>query len=99
LKIQLPRRARRVHSRERRQAITYQVDSALERAKKAIAINDFAGAQAAIESARVARGTDPIIFTRDDINGFDTRIASAQADLPSRLKLETAAAPSTSPAC
>lgn len=67
--------------RARQQAIRYSLETSLGGVRQDIADNDFKAARAALESARVARNTDPTIFTQADVREMDTRIASAQLAL------------------
>lgn len=65
----------------RREAITWSFNTSIANAKQDITNNEFAAAQAAVESARVARDQDPTIFTPAEINGFDRVIADTQLRL------------------
>jgi general secretion pathway protein D len=76
---------------ERIQAINYSFNSAVADANNAISAGDFAAAQRAIDRARIARNTDPTIFTPQQINVFDQTIANTQASLE-RSKLSKASA-------
>ena len=62
----------------RRQAIQYSIDNALNDAETAIGGKDFTSAQRAVERARVARNSNPNIFTPQEVNAFDTRIETTQ---------------------
>lgn len=67
--------------KERIQAITYEFQSAIQKANQAIGNNDYAAAHRALDNARVARNTDPTVFTQSQLNNFDTIIANTNADL------------------
>src|SRR2546428_11358190 len=62
----------------RPQAIQFGVDNALNDAESAIAAKNFTDAQRAVERARVARNSNPNIFTPQEITAFDTRIETTQ---------------------
>ncbi len=66
---------------ERIQAIQYSFDSAVQEANSDIQAGDFQGARRAIDRARIARNTDPTIFTQQQINVFDQTIANTEAGL------------------
>ena len=66
---------------ERIQAITYSFNSAITDANNAIGAGNFADAQRALDRARIARNTDPTIFTVQQVNVFDTTIANTDAAL------------------
>ncbi len=68
----------------RRQEIMYRVDQALEEAGNDVRSNDYTAAQAAVDRARVALNTDRTIFTPDEIQRMETRIANAQTDVTSK---------------
>jgi general secretion pathway protein D len=71
----------------RRQEIMYRVDQALEEATNAVRQNDYTGAQAAVDRARVALNTDRTIFTPDELRRMETRIANAQTDVTARSQV------------
>ncbi|MGH7213518.1 MAG: hypothetical protein ACREIT_01960, partial [Tepidisphaeraceae bacterium] len=73
-------------TRAQRGYIDYSFNSALARAEEATAANDFNAAVAALESARVAATTNPGVFTREEINAFNTRLRDAQARLDARQR-------------
>ena len=66
---------------ERIQAITYTFNAAIDKSNQAIGANDFAGARRALDQARVARNTDPTVFTQQQLNVFDSTIANTSAEL------------------
>lgn len=70
-----------VEIEQSRQAISYNFDQALTDTNSAITANNFAEAQAKLNVARVARNQNPQIFNTTELNGFDSRIASAQLSL------------------
>jgi general secretion pathway protein D len=61
-----------------RQAIEYSLTNALTDADAAITANNFIDAQRGVDRARVARNSNPNIFTPQEISQFDTRIETAQ---------------------
>ncbi|MEO6435884.1 MAG: hypothetical protein ABIP55_08995, partial [Tepidisphaeraceae bacterium] len=69
-----------------KQDITFNVNSELEKADTAIQANNYADAQAAVNRARVARDTNPNIFTEQEIRGFDSQLAQAQTQLEARRR-------------
>jgi general secretion pathway protein D len=80
----------------RRAASQYNFNDALGDANEAIRTNDFDAANTALQRATVARATDPTIFTRDELNKFDARIANSraamarQSDVYNQNQIETA---------
>jgi type II secretory pathway component GspD/PulD (secretin) len=75
----LDREAREVEAR--RQSIQYSFGIAIDEAQNDIEAKKIADAKVAIERARVARNTDPQIFTDDEMRAFDSRIAGTEAAL------------------
>jgi type II secretory pathway component GspD/PulD (secretin)/tetratricopeptide (TPR) repeat protein len=65
----------------RRDAINYNFNDALGDANEAIRTGNFADAKTALQRARVASVTDRSVFSRDEINAFESRIANSQAGL------------------
>ncbi len=49
--------------------------------RTAIGKNDFTAAQDALNRARVARSSNPNVFTPEEMRTFDARVATAQSDL------------------
>ena len=70
-----------VEIEQRRQAINYNFDQALNDTSAAIDATNFPEATAKLNVARVARNQDPQIFNPTELNGFDARIAEAQLQL------------------
>jgi general secretion pathway protein D len=66
---------------QQRQYVQYTIDNSLNRAESLIAQRQFDDAQRAVESARIARNTNPLIFPDTDLRTFDERIANAQVRL------------------
>jgi general secretion pathway protein D len=62
-------------------AITYRFNSAIDDARTATGADDFVKAQTSIDAARVARNSDPGIFTTPEIQNFDSTISSTQVAL------------------
>jgi type II secretory pathway component GspD/PulD (secretin) len=62
-------------------AITYKFNTAIADAKTAIAANDFDRATGDLQTARVARSSDPGIFPAATLEDFDNQIAATQASL------------------
>ncbi|HWP39446.1 MAG TPA: hypothetical protein VNL70_00875, partial [Tepidisphaeraceae bacterium] len=69
---------REAQIRQQQQYITYSFNTAISDARRAIEARNFADARAAIERARVARNSNPGIFTQEQIRQFDTTIAETQ---------------------
>ena len=65
----------------RQQEIRWNFDTAIKNANDATNRGDFAGAQVNLEQARVARNSDPNLFTENEIRDFETRLANAQLKL------------------
>jgi Flp pilus assembly secretin CpaC len=66
---------------QQRQYITYNFNTAIDNANRAIDAKDFTSAQASIESARAARAVNPGVFQEDQIRQFDQTIAQTQQNL------------------
>ena len=66
------------------QQIKSQFNAAIASATAATKANDFAGAQQAIEQARVARAADPGAFPVEQLRQMDDAIARADQDLQSQ---------------
>ena len=66
---------------ERISAIDYQFNAAIARANQSIAQNDYAGARRSLDQARIARNTDPTVFTQAQLNNYDSTIANTDAAL------------------
>lgn len=64
-----------------KQAIEYSFQRNIEEARQAIAANNFDQAQAAIDAARVARDSDPTVFSQQELSQFNSTIANTQAAL------------------
>ncbi len=69
--------------RSRREFISYSFNSSIASARAAVASGDYKVAQSALDQARVARDTDPNIFTTAQINEFDATLRTTQASLDS----------------
>src|SRR4029079_14655375 len=70
-----------IATQQQRQYVDYEINRNLTRADELIANHTYNDAQAAISSARVARNTNPGIFTDEEFRAFDQRIADAQTRL------------------
>ena len=68
----------------RRQMIRYNFDTSIDRTREATRQGDVGAAQVALENARVARASDPLIFTEQETRDMEERIANAQLDLTKR---------------
>jgi general secretion pathway protein D len=67
--------------RARQGEIKYQIQSNLDQAHAAIQAQNWAGAQTAIDRARLATSLDPTIFPQDQIRQFRQQIDQADLDL------------------
>jgi general secretion pathway protein D len=65
----------------RRDAIRWNFDQAIADANAAIARKEFNDAQEALDRARVAKESNPTIFSQQDLAAFDSTIANAQLRL------------------
>jgi type II secretory pathway component GspD/PulD (secretin) len=74
---------------ERIDAIYYKFNSSLDKASQATTAGDFAAAQRAIDDAKIARNTDPTIFTQQQLNEMDQKLANTQ-DALERTRLQKA---------
>jgi general secretion pathway protein D len=70
-----------VRKRVRSQAIRWSFDQAVADANAAIARRDFNAAQEALDRARVAKESDPTVFSQQDLANFDSVIANTQLRL------------------
>jgi general secretion pathway protein D len=70
-----------VQIKERIQAIDYSFHSNIDAANRAIGTKDFATAQRSLDNARIARNTDPTIFTPEQLNQYDATLANTNASL------------------
>lgn len=70
----------------RKQAIQYGFETAIEETRAGIEAADFGTAKAALERARVARNTDPGIFTPAEVREFDTVITNTQLALDKAME-------------
>ncbi len=68
-------------------AIRWSFETAIQDARLATAKHEWAQAQASIDQARVARLSNPALFSRDELAAFDGQIQAAEL----RLKQEQAA--------
>ncbi|HEY8667959.1 MAG TPA: hypothetical protein VIL86_14945 [Tepidisphaeraceae bacterium] len=69
------------HANLQRTAISYRFNTAIDRAQAAIKAQDFVTARTQLENARVARDTEPTLFTQQEITRFNTIIADTQLAL------------------
>jgi len=77
---------------EERQAIDYQINSALTAANTDIKNKDWAAAQKDVDSAEVARNMDVGIFSTDQIGQYDRNIAVVRQQLATAQAEDAAAA-------
>jgi Flp pilus assembly secretin CpaC len=82
----LQQRAQQVQAEQ--QAITYKYNTALSKARAAIAQLDFAGANDDIAQAEQARDEDPTIFNEAQLRSFDMGIQRAKTDLADAQRRE-----------
>jgi general secretion pathway protein D len=75
----LDRASREIEAR--RQSIQYSFGNAIDKAQADIDGKQISDAKAEIERARVARNTDPQIFTDEELRAFDSRIVATETSL------------------
>ena len=65
----------------RKQYITYSFNESVDRTRAAVAQHNFKVAKQQLDSAAVARQTDPNLFSQDELKAFDTTLARVQVEL------------------
>ncbi|HVT90213.1 MAG TPA: hypothetical protein VHD56_15280 [Tepidisphaeraceae bacterium] len=75
-------------NQQQRDFISYTFRTAIDNANTSIASSKFDDAQAAIESARVARNINPGVFASNDLTTFDSQIAATQLRLDQAMQAD-----------
>ena len=68
-------------NKARREQIVYDFNTAIEKANAAKDANNFAGAELAVQNARLARDRDPNLFTQEELRGLNAQVAQTSQEI------------------